>query len=136
MAGNIRPSGDGYLVGTFEVTIDTINRGEVVALTADGKIRQASAASAPLGVALVTGAVGERIEIVRGYCLALAGAGFSAATVTELAADATGRLVAAGDYTGAGNEKHVTATSIADAAAAGDLVPVFVSPYLSTADHT
>jgi hypothetical protein len=134
MAGNIRPSGDGYLVGTYTVDNAAISRGQFVSFyTPDGTVRACNASSAPFGVALTDGDVGDRIEIVRGYCLALAGAAVTAG-VSECSVDSTGRLVAAGDYTSA--QAYVAANPLATAAAAGDLFPVFVNAYLSRADHS
>lgn len=134
MAGNIRPSGDGYIVGSFTVAANPLNRGEVVTITADGTVRRASATTAPIGVALTDAAVGDNVTVVRGYCLALAGAAIDVSSVSELAADSTGRLVAAGDYST--TAAHVTGAPLGDAYAVGDLFPVFVAPYLSAADHT
>ena len=134
MAGLIRPSGDGYLVGTYTVDNAAISRGQFVSLFSTSAVRACNASSAPFGVALTDGAVGESIEIVRGYCLALAGAAVTAATATECSVDSTGRLVAAGNYSS--TAAYVAANPAADAAAAGDLFPVYVNVYLSTADHS
>ena len=133
MAGNIRPSGDGYIVGTYTVDNAAISRGQFVSLFSTSAVRACNELSAPYGVALTDGAVGESIEIVRGYCLALAGEGITAASATECSVDSTGRLVAAGDYRT--TAAYVAANPAADAAAAGDLFPVIFNVYLSTANH-
>lgn len=134
MSGNIRPSGDGYIVGTFTVADAAVSRGQFVSFyTPDNTVRACNASSAPFGVALNDAAVGERVEIVRGYCLALAGAAVTAG-VSECSVDSTGRLVAAGDYTSA--QAYVAANPLATATAAGDLFPVFFNAYLSRADHS
>ena len=134
MAGLIRPSGDGYLVGTFTVADTAVSRGQFVSFyTPDGTIRPCNETAAPFGVALTDAAIGERVEIVRGYCLALAGAAFTGG-VAECSVDSTGRLVAAGDYTSA--QAYVAANPLATANTAGDLVPVFFNAYLSRANHS
>ena len=62
MAGNIRPSGDGYLVGTFTVADAAVSRGQFVSFyTPDNTVRACNASSAPFGVALTDGDVGDRI---------------------------------------------------------------------------
>jgi hypothetical protein len=73
MAGLIRPSGDGYLVGTFTAA-EAIARGQFVYLADDGLVAVATDKRNPvIGVALEAADSGAPCTVVRGYCLALAG---------------------------------------------------------------
>ena len=135
MAGNIRPSGDGYLVGTYTAAA-AISRGQVVQITAEGTVNIPVDARQPChGVALEDAASGAACTVVRGYCFVLAG-GAIAAEVGEVQAgtSSSGKIGAAGDNTT--TNRYVVGQILADATADGDLVPCFVSPYLSAADHS
>ena len=135
MAGNIRPSGDGYLVGTF-TTAEAINRGELVYLSDNDTVSKAAAITNPvIGVALEDAASGAACTVVRGYCLVLAGAAIAVSPGSgEISTDSAGKAVASGDFSSTAG--YVLGTALSDAAAADDLFPAFVSPYLSTADHS
>ena len=136
MAGNIRPSGDGYIVGTF-TTAEAISRGQFVYLSDDNALSVADLTRHPVcGVALEDAASGAACTVVRGYCLALAGEAISISiTVSDLIVGADGRAeVADADFSTTGG--YVVATALSDAAADGDLFPVFCNPVRSNYDYS
>lgn len=136
MAGNIRPSGDGYLVGTFTAAA-AITRGQVLMFSDNGSVTPSTDARAqnPIGVALEDAASGEVVTVVRGYCLVLAGAALTVDNQRGAVVVSTGGKVgAAGDNTA--TQRYIVGNILADAAADGDLVPCFVSPYYDNLDHT
>lgn len=139
MAGNIRPSGDGYLVGTF-TTAEAISRGQFVYLSDNNALSVADATTHPvIGVALADAASGATCTVVRGYCLALAGEAIAvSATVSELIVGADGRAEAAdADFSIAtGTPGFVVGQALSDAAADGDLFPIFCQPFTSTNDYS
>jgi hypothetical protein len=135
MAGNIRPSGDGYLVGTFPA-FTAVARGEIVVFRDNNSVEGAAATGQiPIGVALEAAGAGEICTVVRGYCLVLAGAAIAVSPGSgEISTDSAGKAVASGDFSSTAG--YVLGTALSDAAAADDLFPAFVAPYLSTADHS
>ena len=135
MAGNIRPSGDGYLVGTFTAAV-AISRGQFVYLAADGMLDVADQPRNPLiGVALEDAAIGAACTVVRGYCLALAGAAIDVSnTVSEIVVDSTARAIPVGTTDFSSTSGFVAGQALADAAA-GDLVPVYVYPVRSDKNY-
>ena len=136
MAGNIRPSGDGYLVGTF-TTAEAISRGQFVYLSDNNALSVADATTHPvIGVALADAASGAACTVVRGYCLALAGEAIAvSASVSELIVGADGRAeVADADF--ATTAGFVVGQALSDAAADGDLFPIFCQPFTSTNDYS
>jgi len=136
MAGNIRPSGDGYLVGTF-TTAEAISRGQFVYLSDDNALSVADATTHPvIGVALEDAASGAACTVVRGYCFALAGEAVAvSATVSELIVGADGRAeVADADF--ATTAGFVVGKALSDAAADGDLFPIYCQPFTSTNDYS
>jgi hypothetical protein len=136
MAGNIRPSGDGYLVGTF-TTAEAINRGELVYLSDNDTVSKAAAISNPvIGVALEDAASGAACTVVRGYCLVAAGAAIAvAAGVSEIVVDSTARAIPVGTTNFATTSGFVVGQALADANAAGDLVPCYVYPVRSDKNY-
>ena len=136
MAGNIRPSGDGYLVGSFTAA-EAIARGQFVYLDDANSVSVADATTHPvIGVALEAAASGATCTVVRGYCLALAGEAIAvSATVSELIVGADGRAeVADADF--ATTAGFVVGQALADAAADGDLFPIFCQPFTSPNDYS
>lgn len=129
MAGNIRPSGDGYLVGTFTAG-PAISRGQFVYLADDGVLDVADDKRDPvIGVALEDAASGAACTVVRGYCLVLAGAAIAvSSTVSEIVVDGTARAIPVGTTDFSSNSGFVAGQALADATAAGDLVPAYVYP--------
>jgi|11_taG_2_1085331.scaffolds.fasta_scaffold00243_22 hypothetical protein len=136
MAGNIRPSGDGYLVGTFSAAA-AITRGQVLMFADNGSVTPSTDPrdQLPIGVALEDAASGEVVTVVRGYCLVMV-----AATLTvdnkrgAVVVSSAGKVGAAGDNTS--TQRYIVGHILADAEADGDLVPCFVAPYFDGLDHT
>jgi len=135
MAGNIRPSGDGYLVGTFTAD-EAISRGQFVYLSDDGEVSVADLTAHPvIGVALEDAASGAACTVVRGYCFALAGEAIDIRTSSELIVGADGRAeVADADF--ATTAGFVVGQALSDAAADGDLIPIYCQPFTSTNDYS
>lgn len=136
MAGNIRPSGDGYLVGTF-TTAEAISRGQFVYLSGDGELSVADLTRHPVcGVALEDAASGAACTVVRGYCLALAGEQIDIdLNTSDLIVGADGRAeVADANFTS--TPGYVVGMALSDAAADGDLFPIFCNPVRSNADYS
>jgi predicted RecA/RadA family phage recombinase len=136
MAGNIRPSGDGYLVGTFSAAA-AITRGQVLMFSDNGSVTPSTDArdQLPIGVALEDAASGEAVTVVRGYCLVMVQAALTVDNQRGAVIVATdGKVGAAGDNTS--TNRYIVGHILADAAAAGDLVPCFVAPYYDNVDHT
>jgi len=124
MAGNIRPSGDGYLVGSFTAA-EAIARGQFVYLDDANSVSVAETTARPvIGVALE-----------RGYCLALAGEPIAVASgVSELIVGADGRAEEA-DADFSSTEGFVVGQALADGAD-GELFPIYCSPHSSAVNFS
>lgn len=136
MAGNIRPSGDGYLVGSFTAAA-AITRGQVLMFSDAGSVTPSDDArdQLPIGVALEDAASGGVVTVVRGYCLVMAGAALTVDNQRGAVIVSTaGKVAAAGDNTT--TNRYIVGHILEDAFADGDLVPCFVAPYYDNVDHT
>ena len=136
MAGNIRPSGDGYIVGTF-TTAEAISRGQFVYLSDDGEVSVATDKRNPvIGVALEDAASGAACTVVRGYCLALAGEAIAVGNFfSELIVGTDGRAEVA-DANFAATYGYILGQALGDATADGDLFPIYCYPVRSNYDYS
>lgn len=133
MAGNIRPSGDGLLVGSFTAAA-AISRGQLVFLSDNGEVTAGDRTTNPIiGVALEDAASGGVCTVVRGYCLVKAGDTITVdGSAKPLVCDADGFAIHhAADFTTAATANYVVGQALSDAAD-GDLFPAYICPVLNT----